>query len=50
MKDADELHDYFDFLTKENDAQILGHGGDSSTFLMWKDADHAFEKGAIKYA
>lgn len=50
MKDADELHDYFDFLTKENDAQILGHGGDSSTFLMWKDADHAFEKGAIKYS
>lgn len=50
MKDADELYDYFDFLKEENDAQVFGHGGDASTFLMWKDADHVFEKGAIKYS
>lgn len=49
MKDADELNDYFDFIKDENEAQIIGHGGDASTFLMWKDADHVFEKGAIKY-
>lgn len=50
MKDADELHEYFDFKKEENEAQIYGHGGDASTFLMWKDANHVFEKGAIKYS
>lgn len=50
MKDADELYDYLDFLKNENDAQIFGHGGDAATFLTWKDADHVFEKGAIKYS
>lgn len=50
MKDADELHDYLDFLKEENDAQILGHGGNAATFLTWKNADHVFEKGAIKYS
>lgn len=50
MKDVDELHNYIDFMKEENEAQILGHGGDASTFLMWKDADHVFEKGAIKFS
>ena len=50
MKDADELHDYFDFMKDENKAQIFGHGGDASAFLIWKDADHVFEKGALKYS
>lgn len=38
------------FIKGENNSQILGHGGDASTFLAWKNADHVFEKGAIKYS
>ena len=50
MDDIDELLDYFYFIKGENNSQILGHGGDASTFLAWKNADHVFEKGAIKYS
>ena len=50
MKDADELYDYLNFIKCENNSKILGHGGDASTFLAWKDADQVFEKGAIKYS
>lgn len=49
MKDADELYDYLDYMEEKNEARILGIGGDSSTFLSWKEANHNFEKGAIKY-
>ena len=49
MKDADELYDYFEYIKYDNDSQILGLGGDASTFLAWKAANHVFEKGAIKY-
>ena len=50
MKDTDELYNYLDFIKNENEAKIFGYGGDASTFLMWKDVDHVFEKGAIKYS
>lgn len=50
MGDADELFEYLQYSEEKSDAHIFGFGGDASTFLMWKDANHMFEKGAIKYS
>lgn len=49
MDDVDELYKYLLYSKNMKDTQILCIGGDSSRFLMWKDADHLFEKGAIRY-
>lgn len=51
MDDVDELYEYLEYSgsKRKNDTHILCFGGDATTFLMWKEADHMFEKGAISY-
>ena len=49
MEDQDELLKY---ISEKNDGdyeQILGFGGDSSRFLMWKDYGHMLVQGALQY-
>ena len=50
MDDVDELYKYLQYSENMKDTQILCIGGDSSNFLMWKEADHLIEKGAIHYS
>ncbi len=50
MDDTDELYDYLQYSKNRKDTQILCIGGDATTFLAWKEADHLIEKGAISYS
>lgn len=49
MDDFDELDLYLNYDSEKDYDQMFGFGGDSSQFLTWKQQDHMFSKGAIKF-
>lgn len=49
MKDINEIVEYIDYNDQKDYKQMIGFGGDSSRFLMWKSFNHMFAKGAIQF-
>lgn len=49
MKDINEIVEYIDYNGQKDYKQMIGFGGDSSRFLMWKAFNHMFAKGAIQF-
>lgn len=49
MENIDEIDEYIDYNEQEDYEQMIGFGGDSSRFLMWKSFNHMFAKGAIHF-
>lgn len=49
MEDLDEIDEYINYNEQKDYEQMIGFGGDSSRFLMWKSFNHMFAKGAVQF-
>ena len=49
MENIDEIEEYIDYNDQNDYDQIMGFGGDSERFIMWKSFNHMFAKGALKF-
>ena len=49
MDNIKEIDEYIDYNEQKDYRQMIGFGGDSSRFLMWKSFNHMFAKGAIQF-
>lgn len=49
MDDFNELYDYLVYKGENEFNQMFGFGGESTRFLSWKNQNHMFAKGAIKF-
>lgn len=49
MKNIDEIEEYINYNEQKDYDQMIGFGGDSSRFLMWKSFDYMFARGAVKF-